>query len=174
MDEMTASRQPQRRTRRMPTADELRIWREYIETAELIRARIAASLQQESGLSTGDYVVLLALSEADAQRMRSSELATRIGWDRSRLSHHVGRMERRELIRREECPTDNRGAEIVLTPPAQTPSTARPCPICARSAPSSSTRSAPSSSLRPATSRARCARTSPEEVRRLTEAGRPG
>ncbi|WP_201447202.1 MarR family winged helix-turn-helix transcriptional regulator [Conexibacter woesei] len=100
----------------MPTADELRIWREYIETAELIRARIAASLQQESGLSTGDYVVLLALSEADAQRMRSSELATRIGWDRSRLSHHVGRMERRELIRREECPTDNRGAEIVLTP----------------------------------------------------------
>ncbi|ADB50682.1 transcriptional regulator, MarR family [Conexibacter woesei DSM 14684] len=116
MDEMTASRQPQRRTRRMPTADELRIWREYIETAELIRARIAASLQQESGLSTGDYVVLLALSEADAQRMRSSELATRIGWDRSRLSHHVGRMERRELIRREECPTDNRGAEIVLTP----------------------------------------------------------
>ncbi|MDW5597057.1 MarR family transcriptional regulator [Conexibacter stalactiti] len=112
---MTANTRPQRRKRRMPTADELRVWREYIETAELLRTHVAASLQRECGLSTGDYVVLLALSEADGHRMRSSELASHIGWDRSRLSHHVGRMERRDLIRREECATDNRGAEIVLT-----------------------------------------------------------
>ena len=58
--------------------------------------------------------MLLALSEADGHRMRSSELAAHIGWERSRLSHHLGRMERRGLIRREECATDNRGAEVVL------------------------------------------------------------
>ena len=46
--------------------------------------------------------------------MRSSELAGRIGWERSRLSHHLGRMERRGLIRREECAEDSRGAEVVL------------------------------------------------------------
>ena len=115
MSEMTANTRPQRRKRRVPTADELRIWREYIETAELLRTHVAASLQRASGLSIGDYAVLLALSEADGQRMRSSELAAHIGWDRSRLSHHVGRMERRDLIRREECATDSRGAEIVLT-----------------------------------------------------------
>lgn len=113
---MTAGTQPERRRRRMPTAHELRIWREYIETAELLRSHIAAGLQRDSGLSTGDYAVLLALSEAGEHRMRSSELAAHIGWDRSRLSHHVGRMERRDLVRREECATDNRGAEIVLTP----------------------------------------------------------
>ncbi len=48
--------------------------------------------------------------------MRSSELAAHVGWERSRLSHHLGRMRRRDLIRREECATDSRGAEIVLTP----------------------------------------------------------
>jgi DNA-binding MarR family transcriptional regulator len=72
-------------------------------------------LQTESALSPGDYAVLLALSEAEAHRLRSSELAVHVGWERSRLSHHLGRMERRELIRREECATDSRGAEVVLT-----------------------------------------------------------
>lgn len=62
-----------------------------------------------------DYSVLLALSEAPERRMRSSELAAQVGWERSRLSHHLGRMERRDLVRREECATDSRGAEIVLT-----------------------------------------------------------
>jgi DNA-binding MarR family transcriptional regulator len=48
--------------------------------------------------------------------MRSSELAAGIGWERSRHSHHLGRMEGRGLIRRDECVTDSRGAEVVLTP----------------------------------------------------------
>jgi DNA-binding MarR family transcriptional regulator len=101
--------------RRSPTAEQLRIWRAYIETAEQIRSALAARLQNESGLSPGDYAVLLALSEADGRRLRSSELADRIGWERSRLSHHLGRMERRDLIHREPSATDNRGAEIHLT-----------------------------------------------------------
>jgi DNA-binding MarR family transcriptional regulator len=106
----------QQRKRRLPTVEQLRIWRDYIETAEALRYELTSRLQSESSLSPGDYAVLLALSEAREQRMRSSELAAHIGWDRSRLSHHLGRMEKRALIRREECATDNRGAEIVLTP----------------------------------------------------------
>jgi DNA-binding MarR family transcriptional regulator len=102
-------------TRRVPTRDELRIWREYIETADALRSALGARLQSDSGLSSGDYTVLLALSEADGRQLRSSALAAQIGWERSRLSHHLGRMERRGLIAREDCPTDNRGAEIVLT-----------------------------------------------------------
>jgi DNA-binding MarR family transcriptional regulator len=60
--------------------------------------------------------VLLTLTEAPDTRIRSSELAAQVGWERSRLSHHLGRMEQRGLIRREDCATDNRGAEAVLTP----------------------------------------------------------
>ncbi|HEX8347950.1 MAG TPA: MarR family winged helix-turn-helix transcriptional regulator [Actinoplanes sp.] len=73
-------------------------------------------LHTDTGLSPGDYAVLLTLSEATDHRVRSSELAARIGWERSRLSHHLGRMQRRQLIRREECATDSRGADVVLEP----------------------------------------------------------
>jgi DNA-binding MarR family transcriptional regulator len=98
-----------------PTVDELAAWRTFIETADELRTLLGARLQSESGLSTGDYAVLLALAEASGNQLRSSELATHVGWERSRLSHHLGRMEARGLIRRDECATDNRGAEIVIT-----------------------------------------------------------
>jgi DNA-binding MarR family transcriptional regulator len=72
-------------------------------------------LLRDSNLSPADYQVLLALREAAGRRMRSSELAAAIDWERSRLSHHLGRMERRGLIRRDDCATDSRGAEVSLT-----------------------------------------------------------
>jgi DNA-binding MarR family transcriptional regulator len=103
-------------TRRSPTTDELQTWRAFIEVAEELRATMARRLQEDSGLSTGDYAVLLALTEDAEHRMRSSDLAAHIGWERSRLSHHLGRMEKRGMVAREDCATDSRGAEIVLTP----------------------------------------------------------
>lgn len=111
---MTKDTPPQRRGRRLPTTDELRIWRDFIETAEALRSELASRLQSETSLSPGDYAVLLALSEAAGGRMRSSQLAADIGWERSRLSHHLARMEKRGLIRREDCASDSRGAEVVL------------------------------------------------------------
>ncbi|MFB2599366.1 MarR family winged helix-turn-helix transcriptional regulator [Herbiconiux sp. P17] len=97
------------------TADELATWRSFIEVASDLSTVFGAQLQREADLSPGDYAVLLALSEAEGHHLRSSELAATIGWERSRLSHHLTRMEKRELLRRDECLTDNRGAEIVLT-----------------------------------------------------------
>ncbi|WP_382306591.1 MarR family winged helix-turn-helix transcriptional regulator [Herbiconiux sp. UC225_62] len=112
---MENSRATTTRARKSPTAHELRVWRDFVETGDRIRSLLAARLQSESGLSTGDYAVLLALSEAEGKRLRSSDLAAVIDWERSRLSHHLGRMEARGLVVREPCATDNRGAEVVLT-----------------------------------------------------------
>jgi len=97
------------------TERELAIWRSLLETTAELHRVLGAQLQ-ESGLSPADYQVLLALREAACPRLRSSELAATIDWERSRLSHHLGRMERRGLIRRDDCPTDSRGAEVSLTP----------------------------------------------------------
>jgi DNA-binding MarR family transcriptional regulator len=102
------------RPRRSPTSAELRTWREFIEAVEALSWRLASRLQSESSLSPGDYQVLLALSEAEGHRMRPSEIAALIGWERSRLSHHLGRMEKRGLISRDPCAADGRGAEVVL------------------------------------------------------------
>lgn len=101
--------------RRTPNRQELEVWRAFVETTEAVRTELGRRLQNDTGLSPGDYVVLLGLSEAPGHRLRSSDLASEIGWERSRLSHHLARMERRDLISREDCATDNRGAEIVLT-----------------------------------------------------------
>ena len=38
-----------------------------------------------------------------------------IFWDRSRLSHQVGRMEKRGLVVRQECADDARGAMVRIT-----------------------------------------------------------
>jgi DNA-binding MarR family transcriptional regulator len=96
------------------TSAELATWRSLIDTTAELRRILGAELQ-ESSLSPADYQVLLALSEAEGRRLRSSDLATSIDWERSRLSHHLGRMEGRGLIRRDSCATDSRGAEVSLT-----------------------------------------------------------
>jgi DNA-binding MarR family transcriptional regulator len=103
------------RRRSTPTPEQLRIWRGFIETGEILRSRLASQLQSESGLSSGDYQVLLALSEAEGRTVRSSELADLIDWERSRLSHHLGRMEKRGLIRRVPCADGVHGVDVLLT-----------------------------------------------------------
>ncbi|NMO54041.1 MarR family transcriptional regulator [Actinoplanes sp. TBRC 11911] len=102
-------------TRRRMTTRELAIWRSLIDTTTDLRRLLTVQLASDSNLSPGDYAVLLALSESQERKLRSSELAAAIDWERSRLSHHLGRMEKRGLIRRVECLTDSRGAEVELT-----------------------------------------------------------
>jgi DNA-binding MarR family transcriptional regulator len=67
------------------------------------------------GLSDPDYDVLSTLSEAEGHRWRINELARRLLWDQSRLSHHLSRMEKRGLVVREDCTSDGRGAFAILT-----------------------------------------------------------
>ncbi|WP_431246938.1 MarR family winged helix-turn-helix transcriptional regulator [Leifsonia xyli] len=96
------------------TDRELAVWRSLLDTTAELRRLLSAELQQVE-LSPGDYAVLLALTEAPDRTLRSSEVADAIDWERSRVSHHLGRMEKRGLIERTDCPTDNRGALVVLT-----------------------------------------------------------
>jgi DNA-binding MarR family transcriptional regulator len=79
-----------------------------------LEARLNHELQETAGLSLADYDVLVPLSEAPEGRLRAFELAAGLGWERSRLSHHVARMERRGLVTREDCVADRRGAFVVL------------------------------------------------------------
>jgi len=77
--------------------------------------QVARDLQHETGLSAADYEVLVQLSEAPSGRLRAFELGGVTQWEKSRLSHHISRMVDRGLVKREACPTDNRGAFIVMT-----------------------------------------------------------
>ena len=72
-------------------------------------------LQQDCGLSLSDYTVINALSNAPRRRAQLSSLATVIGWERSRLSHHLQRMSRRGLVERIPSDRDGRGTDVVLS-----------------------------------------------------------
>lgn len=80
-----------------------------------LTAHLHRQLQSESGLSLADFDVLVQLTDRPEARARVLELADALQWEKSRLSHHLSRMQRRGLVAREECPDDGRGAFIVLT-----------------------------------------------------------
>lgn len=97
------------------TEAEDRAWRGYRRMRALLDLQISRDLTSDSGLSDADYDVLSNLSETPGRRMRLTELAAHMLWSKSRLSHHLTRMQQRGLVAREECPSDARGAVVVLT-----------------------------------------------------------
>src|ERR1700710_2840237 len=95
--------------------DEQRAWRALLQMTAQLDTEVNRQLQDTSGLSKADYDVLVPLSETPQGKLRPFELAQALSWEQSRLSHHLGRMQRRGLVEREECASDRRGAFVVLT-----------------------------------------------------------
>ena len=95
--------------------EEQRAWRAYRRMVLLVDSAIARDLSRDSGLSMPDYHVLSTVSDAPDNRVRVTDLAARMQWSPSRLSHHVTRMEQRGLVTRTECPEDLRAAYVTLT-----------------------------------------------------------
>ena len=81
----------------------------------LLDLQLTRDLAQDCGLSEADYDVLSNVSEAAGHSLRLGDLAAHMLWSKSRLSHHVARMERRGLVARQDCPSDGRGAVLTLT-----------------------------------------------------------
>ena len=96
--------------------EEQQLWRSWLALGSALPALLHRELQADAGLSLPDFDVLVRLTESDDGRLRVSDLASALGWERSRLSHHVARMQRRDLVAREECVDDGRGAFVVVTP----------------------------------------------------------
>jgi DNA-binding MarR family transcriptional regulator len=96
------------------TDTEQSAWRAFITGSRRLLEALDADLKAQ-GLTHDDYGVLVALSESDGGRLRMAELADLSVESRSRLSHHIGRLEARGLVARETCPDDRRGTWAVLT-----------------------------------------------------------
>lgn len=95
---------------------EAHAWRSFLDLRRRIEAVINQQLSEDAGLSSVDYELLVPLSESPEGVLRARDLGSIVGWERSRLSHQVRRMESRGLVIREECLTDARGSMIRLTP----------------------------------------------------------
>ncbi|WP_245709149.1 MarR family winged helix-turn-helix transcriptional regulator [Rhodococcus tukisamuensis] len=73
-------------------------------------------LADDAGLSGADFALLAPLSESAEGVLRTRDLGLLVGWDRSRTSHQVTRMQKRGLVVREDCAHDARGSMVRLTP----------------------------------------------------------
>jgi DNA-binding MarR family transcriptional regulator len=92
------------------------VWRTFLDMQRELMGALERQNLRDSGLSGAEYALLVPLSTAPDGLLRARELGSELGWDRSRLSHQVSRMEKRGLVVREECETDARGAMVRLTP----------------------------------------------------------
>jgi DNA-binding MarR family transcriptional regulator len=97
------------------TPDEARAWRALQNLRAPLHAVLNRQLLNDSALSMADYDVLVVLSENEAGTLRAGELGRIIGWEKSRLSHHLKRMEARSLVQRMDCLTDGRGLLVSIT-----------------------------------------------------------
>jgi DNA-binding MarR family transcriptional regulator len=95
--------------------DQQRAWLAYIRVQQRLAYEMNRQLLADSGMSLPDYDVLTALSAADAGRMQITVLAAQIGWERSRVSHHVRRMSARGLVTCGLSAADRRVTEVTLT-----------------------------------------------------------
>src|SRR5260370_41707508 len=97
------------------TPAQQRAWLAFIRLRLRLTYEMNRQLQDETNLSLSDYDVLNALRYEPEGRTQITALAIRIGWERSRLSHHLPRLEGRELIELRTAPTDRRAPEAKLT-----------------------------------------------------------
>lgn len=94
---------------------ESRAWRGFHQMRADLTAHLARQLSRHCNLSEAEYAILVIVSEAPGHRIRSRDLARSLGWERSRLSHQISRMEARGTVERAPCESDARGFDVVLT-----------------------------------------------------------
>ncbi|GID29934.1 MarR family winged helix-turn-helix transcriptional regulator [Paractinoplanes brasiliensis] len=95
--------------------DELAAW--WANSAIMISlpAALDARMQRETPLTFFEYMVLSVLSEQPEHTLQMSDLAARTSASLSRLSHVVGRLEKRGLLERARIPGAGRRTVATLT-----------------------------------------------------------
>ena len=94
---------------------EMSAWLAFLEVSHLLERAIEQQLRQDAGLSHAQYEILSRLEAAEGGQVRMSDLAEGIVVSRSGLTYQVTQLEKAGLVRREKCPSDDRGVLAVLT-----------------------------------------------------------
>jgi DNA-binding MarR family transcriptional regulator len=92
-----------------------RIWRSWLKLNRELPSALGRAMQACGELSMADFEVLVNLTDVPEGRLRVTELADSMQWERSRVSHQLKRMEARGLVDRAGCPEDGRGSFIGIT-----------------------------------------------------------
>ena len=88
------------------------LWHAWKHATEAVRKRVGADITAATGLSDGDFGIVTRIADAPGRSLRQNQLASSMGWQRSRLSRHLSRMQERGLV--ERSPAEG-GVTVMLT-----------------------------------------------------------
>src|ERR1044072_1446464 len=97
-----------------PSAERLRCWRLFFESAMALTDVLDAELERDAGISQRWYDVLVQLEETP-EGIPMNALADRILYSKSGFTRVIDRMEEAELVRRVRPEPDRRSILVVLT-----------------------------------------------------------
>ena len=75
-------------------------WRAFHRIGTSLLPHLGRQVTNHSGISGAEYVVLVALSESTTPSMNLNRLARVLGWEISRMSHQISRMEESRLVKK--------------------------------------------------------------------------
>ena len=90
-------------------------WRAFHKIGTSLLPHLGRQVTNHSGISSAEYVVLVALSELLVPSVNLNRLATGLGWEISRMSHQISRMEDAGLVKKTKNPQDSRCFDVSIT-----------------------------------------------------------
>ena len=90
-------------------------WRAFHKIGTSLLPHLGRQITNHSGISGAEYIVLVALSESTKPNMNLNQLSRVLGWEISRMSHQVSRMEEVGLVKKTKNLDDSRCFDISIT-----------------------------------------------------------
>jgi DNA-binding MarR family transcriptional regulator len=97
------------------TAAESAFWRAFARALIVVPRVLDEDLDRSERLSLNQYSVLVFLSESEDRKMRIGDLARRTALTMSGITRLIDRLAHDGLVERQQCATDGRGYDAVLT-----------------------------------------------------------
>ena len=91
-------------------------WRAFHKIGTSLLPHLGRQITNHSGITGAEYVVLVALSELTTPSVNLKRLAQGLGWEISRMSHQISRMEEAGLVKKARNQLDSRRFDVSITP----------------------------------------------------------
>lgn len=90
-------------------------WRAFHKIGTSLLPHLGRQITNHSGITGAEYVVLVALFELTSPSVSLNRLAQGLGWEISRMSHQISRMEEAGLVKKTKNPLDSRCFDLTIT-----------------------------------------------------------
>ena len=90
-------------------------WRAFHKIGTRLLPHLSRQITNHSGITSSEYVVLMALSELPKASVNLNRLAIGLGWETSRMSHQITRMQESGLVKKVQSESDARCFDVSIT-----------------------------------------------------------